>query len=154
MRRTRRRTHPSLSPTLPPRPHPCRCHPDSPLLPSSRSCATILSVVLNQIGCTTAETEDGSVALEMLRSAEPGLYSIVLMDLRMPVMDGFEATHTIKKEKLTGAPIVALTAEEGFDTRQQCDEIGFDGFYSKPTGLEMLKSLLKQHLGYSLDPAS
>jgi len=115
-------------------------------------CATILCLLLKQIGCTSAVAENGAIALQMLRDLPtPRLYSIVLMDLRMPVMDGFEATRVIKAENLIEAPIVALTAEEGFDTRQMCDEIGFDGFYSKPTSLDTLKALLKTHLGYECD---
>ena len=59
-------------------------------------CASLLSMHLRKLNCTSHRAENGEVAIEMLRSApDPSMYNLILMDLRMPVMDGFE-TATIK----------------------------------------------------------
>ena len=71
----------------------------------------------------------------------------VLMDLRMPVMDGFEATKAIKEMKLP-LPVVALTADEGFDTRNRCFAIGFDDFATKPLHHEELARIIEKHTGH------
>jgi CheY-like chemotaxis protein len=110
-------------------------------------CAMIVCMLLKKLGCSTDHAENGAEALEMLKNAEPGLYSMVLMDLRMPVMDGFEATTAIKEMGLP-LPVVALTADEGFDTRDRCFAIGFDDFATKPLHHEELAALIQKHTGH------
>ena len=80
-------------------------------------CATVVRMLLGKLGCSSDHAENGAEAVEMLKTAEPGLYSLVIMDLRMPVMDGFDATRAIKEELLLDVPVVALTADETFDIR-------------------------------------
>ena len=86
----------------------------------------------------------------MLEKAEPGLYSLVLMDLRMPVMDGFEATSIIKSKLGLTIPVVALTAEEAVDTRDKCTATGFDDFAAKPLKHDALVALLEKHTGHEV----
>ncbi|KAJ1451324.1 CheY-like superfamily, partial [Pelagophyceae sp. CCMP2097] len=69
-------------------------------------------------------------------------YDLVLMDLRMPVMDGFEATRIAKQKLLIRIPIVAVTAESGFETQERCVRVGFDDFATKPIRLPTLLELL------------
>ncbi|KAJ1456806.1 CheY-like superfamily, partial [Pelagophyceae sp. CCMP2097] len=71
-------------------------------------------------------------------------YDLVLMDLRMPVMDGFEATRIAKTKLLVQAPVVAVTAESGFSTREKCAECGFDDVTTKPLKLHDLVQLLEK----------
>ncbi|EJK59236.1 hypothetical protein THAOC_20569 [Thalassiosira oceanica] len=79
----------------------------------------------------------------MLRSAPaPNMYSLILMDLRMPVMDGFEAAKIIKGSNACNIPIVALTGETSIENKNQCDEIGFDDYRTKPLKKPELKQLL------------
>lgn len=79
----------------------------------------------------------------------------VLMDLRMPVMDGFEATKAIKEMAMTRPlPVVALTADEGFDTRDRCFSIGFDDFATKPMRYEELARLIQKHTGHCVSSSA
>ena len=79
--------------------------------------AECLCMVLKELGCTTDHAEDGAEALEHLMM-DSEMYSLVLMDLRMPVMDGFDATLAIRKMGID-LPVIAVTADETFDTRRR-----------------------------------
>jgi len=113
-------------------------------------CAMVICMLLKKLGCSTDHAENGQEALNLLEQAEPGLYSLVLMDLRMPVMDGFEATKHIKSKLQLTVPVVALTAEEGLDTRDRCTAIGFDDFAPKPLKHEALAALLEKLVGHKV----
>ena len=113
-------------------------------------CAMIVCMLLKKLGCSTDHAENGQEALDMLKAAEPGLYSMILMDLRMPVMDGFAATKAIKHEMQLKIPVVALTADEGFDTRDKCAAIGFDDFEAKPLHHAALAALIEKHTGHQV----
>jgi len=110
-------------------------------------CADVLRMLLKKLGCSSDHAKDGAAALEMLMFAEPGFYSLILMDLRMPVMDGFAATKAIKRFGET-MPVIALTADMGFDTRDKCMRAGFDDFATKPMHATTLASLLEKHASY------
>lgn len=109
---------------------------------------------LRKLNCTSHRAENGEVALEMLRSApDPSMYSLVLMDLRMPVMDGFEAAEIIRGSIATNIPIVALTGETSELHKRKCEEIGFDAFETKPLKRPQLKELLNKLVpGYQAPP--
>lgn len=111
-------------------------------------CATVIAMMLSKLGCSSDHAENGAEAVEMLRNADPSLYSLVLMDLRMPVMDGFEATRAIKQDLKMSLPVVALSADETFDTREKCAMIGFDDFFSKPLKFEALVTMLEKQIGH------
>ena len=113
-------------------------------------CAMVIMMLLQKLGCSADHAEDGQQALDMLEKAEPGLYSLVLMDLRMPVMDGFEATSIIKSKLGLTIPVVALTAEEAVDTRDKCTATGFDDFAAKPLKHDALVALLEKHTGHEV----
>ena len=66
------------------------------------------------------------------------------MDLRMPVMDGFEATKIIKGSNASNIPVVALTGETSKENRNRCDEIGFNDYKTKPLKRPQLKELLNK----------
>lgn len=105
--------------------------------------ASLLCMHLRKLNCTSHRAENGEVAIEMLRSAPaPNMYSLILMDLRMPVLDGFEATKIIKASNAGNIPVVALTGESSEEIRQQCDEIGFEDFKTKPLTRQQLEDLL------------
>ena len=71
----------------------------------------------------------------------------------MPVKDGFDATIAIKKMGI-GVPVVALTADDSAETRQRCQETGFDGFASKPLLASDLALLLEKHTGHKMELAA
>ncbi|KAL3771596.1 hypothetical protein ACHAWO_012329 [Cyclotella atomus] len=117
--------------------------------------ASLLCMHLRKLNCTSHRAENGEVALEMLRSApDPSMYSLVLMDLRMPVMDGFEAAAIIRGSIATNIPIVALTGETSELHKRKCEEIGFDAFETKPLKRPQLKELLHKLVGYQAPPES
>jgi CheY-like chemotaxis protein len=75
-------------------------------------------------------------------------YDLILMDVKMPVMDGYEATikiRQIESEQALGnrIPIIAMTASSMYDEAQACLEAGMDGFLSKPYSVDDVKNILK-----------
>ncbi len=83
---------------------------------------------------------------EAVEKAEKGEYDIVLMDIKMPVMDGLEATKAIK-ELLPDLPIIALTANAFDSDRQLAMEAGCNDFLSKPVSSELCLKTIKKFVG-------
>ena len=87
------------------------------IVDDSHVCIKVLRNMLTRLGCTCDDAENGVIAVEKLKT-RGSEYSMVFMDLRMPCMDGFEATRIAKKVLMLDAlPIVAVTAETSFDAR-------------------------------------
>ena len=86
----------------------------------------------------------------MFAASEPGYYDAILMDMRMPVMDGLEATRAIRamdREDAKTIPIVALTANAFYADVQKCLEAGMDDHLSKPVDPELMKKTLARVMG-------
>jgi CheY-like chemotaxis protein len=108
--------------------------------------AKFLTMQLKRMNCSTKRAENGQVAVDMLRNSSPGTFDLVLMDLRMPVMDGLDATRHIKnKLKMKDLPIVALTGEMIEWCRAECEGIGFDDFFQKPMKKDKLEGLINRY---------
>ena len=107
----------------------------------------ILKEVLTDQGLLVEEADDGSKAVAAVRTNEPGHYHFVLMDVEMPVMDGFEATAQIRKMTnriRANVPIIALTANAVPENRERAAVVGMDDFLVKPTNsVRLLRSLAK-----------
>ena len=107
----------------------------------------ILKEVLTDQGLLVEEADDGSKAVAAVRTNEPGHYHFVLMDVEMPVMDGFEATAQIRKMTnriRANIPIIALTANAVPENREKAAVVGMDDFLIKPTNsARLLRSLAK-----------
>lgn len=103
----------------------------------------LLSWILEDEGHSIIEARDGQQAVDLFREQEPDL---VLMDVMMPVMDGFEATQAIK-EYLGGrhVPIIFLTALSDDASLAKCLSIGGDDFLSKPINEQVLQAKIKAH---------
>jgi CheY-like chemotaxis protein len=108
----------------------------------------MLALLENQ-GMIVELAENGQQGVEMFRNSTLGFYDIILMDIRMPVMDGYEATRQIRSLKRTDAltvPILALTADAFAEDVQRCREAGMDGHIAKPVDpqkmYERLSSIL------------
>ncbi|KAJ1456807.1 hypothetical protein M885DRAFT_516864 [Pelagophyceae sp. CCMP2097] len=112
---------------------------DSPL------CAKVLANMLSRAKCTYSVVGDGAQAVSELKASP--VYDLVLMDLRMPVMDGFEAARIAKRDLCVSMPVVAVTAETGFSMHQRCSECGFDGLWQKPLKYNALLEILAKHVG-------
>ena len=87
--------------------------------------------------------KNGQEAVEM---AEKNTYDIVLMDIKMPIMDGLEATKAIK-EKFPDLPIIALTANAFDSDRQLALEAGCNDFLSKPVSSDLCLQTIKKFVG-------
>lgn len=102
---------------------------------------------LENAGVVVESAEDGSIAIERLKEKGPDYYDCILMDIQMPVMDGFEATRKIRKmfpDKRI--PIVALSANAFDEDRRKSLEAGMDGHLSKPIVMAQLEDALKKFL--------
>ena len=105
--------------------------------------------LLKQYGFRIDTAENGAEAVEKVKHAAPGDYDLVLMDVQMPVMNGYEATKQIRAlddPALAGITILAMTANAFDEDRKQALECGMDGFLSKPIVLEELIATLQNNL--------
>ncbi len=105
--------------------------------------------ILGDAGFSTDVAENGKIAVEMLAASEPGYYQLVLMDIQMPVMNGYEAAKAIRKlesQELASVPILAMTANAFEEDRQEALRCGMNGHLPKPIDVENLYSTLKEIL--------
>ena len=108
----------------------------------------LFSLQLFQFGLASRHVTNGRDALELVQ-ANPHAFSMILMDIQMPVMDGFTATQLIRQhEAQTGTHmiIVALSANRAENIREQCLQAGMDDFVHKPATLAKLHELLTKWL--------
>jgi len=120
------------------------------IVEDTKMCAKMLTMILGKFGCSTKWVENGKLAVDEMRTCTPGTYDLILMDLRMPVMDGLEATTLIKNELKDPTPVVALTGDFNEKTQKECEIIGFEDFRGKPMKRNDLKELIKQFTGYEV----
>jgi len=109
----------------------------------------IAEAILEEAGFTLEVAKDGQEAVDMLKDSEPGYYQLVLMDVQMPVMDGYEATRTIRKlenQRLASIPIIAMTANAFEEDRQEALKSGMNGHIAKPIDVEALFDILEKVL--------
>ena len=108
----------------------------------------IAQMLLNQEGFLIETAENGKIALEMTAASEPGYYDVILMDIQMPVMDGYMATKAIRNlpdDRLASVPIIAMTANAFQEDIKKVDEIGMNGHIAKPLDIPSMKATL-QHV--------
>ena len=105
--------------------------------------------ILNEYGFLVDTAKNGAEAVEKVKNSEPGNYDLVLMDVQMPVMNGYEATKQIRaldNPALAGITILAMTANAFDEDRKKALKCGMDGFLSKPIVIEELISTLHDNL--------
>ena len=111
--------------------------------------AEIVSDLLELEGAVSEHAENGQIALEMFSRSAPSYYDAVLMDLRMPVMDGLEAASTIRKLDRPDAkniPIIALTANAFESDMRQSKAAGLNAHLMKPIDVDLLYATLTQYI--------
>ncbi len=105
--------------------------------------------ILKEEGFAVDVADDGSVAVEKLKETKPGQYDVILMDIQMPIMNGFEATRQIRALDIPGIsdlPIIAMTANAFDEDRKAALEAGMNGHIAKPIDVPKLLALLKEIL--------
>lgn len=101
--------------------------------------------ILHGLGFETDIAEDGAAAVEKIRTSADGEYDLILMDIQMPRMDGFEATrriHALEDPKKAAIPIIAMTANAFEEDKRAAYNAGMNGHIAKPIDLSKLKKTL------------
>ncbi len=107
--------------------------------------AEIAITILEGNGASVTHGEDGLKAFRLFDQSEPGTYDVILMDLRMPNMDGLEATRSIRALERPDAkkiPIIAMTADAFSEDVQKCLDAGMSAHVSKPIDVDILKNTI------------
>lgn len=121
--------------------------PDLPILVVEDNLVNqrVIVKILEKLGFTSSVANHGQEALDILKQHR---FSLILMDLQMPVMDGFRCTTTIRNSdwKYKDIPIIAVTANVMDQDRAHCAEIGMNDFLEKPLKLNVLRECLSQYV--------
>ena len=109
----------------------------------------IATAILGEAGFTIDVAENGQIALDMLKKSEPGYYQLVLMDVQMPVMNGYEAATCIRQledKALSSIPILAMTANAFEEDKKEALKCGMNGHIAKPIDVDTLFKTLDEIL--------
>ncbi len=109
----------------------------------------ILKELLSDIGMELEWAENGQLCLEKFQASEQGYYDVILMDVRMPVMNGYEATRAIRALSRPDAqtiPIIAMTADAFSEDIRNCLESGMNAHTAKPINLDEVLFLIKKNI--------
>ena len=109
----------------------------------------IATMILSEYGADVEHAEDGRAALKMFSASSEQYYDVILMDLRMPNMNGFESTREIRKlprPDAAAVPIIAMSADAFAEDVQKCLDVGMNGHVAKPIDIELLMKTLEKYL--------
>ena len=109
----------------------------------------IAQMLLSQAGFLIETAENGKIAVDMIAASEPGYYDVILMDIQMPVMDGYAAAQGIRSlpdPKLAAVPIIAMTANAFQEDIRKAEEVGMNGHIAKPLDIPSMKATLQNVL--------
>jgi len=102
----------------------------------------LMLAMLEKLGCAVDSAVDGREAVEKIKEKE---YDLVLMDIQMPLMNGYEATQEIRKTISKGIPIVALTASVMKEDREMARTVGMNDYLAKPVSFNELEKMLDKY---------
>lgn len=109
----------------------------------------IAEALLSSIGFELEHAENGRICVDMFNNSNLGYYDAILMDLRMPVMTGYEATDAIRKLERVDAeeiPIIAMTADAFSDDKKKCLEAGMNAHIAKPIDIHDVAKVLSKFI--------
>ena len=109
----------------------------------------LIKLIVERAGCSVDEAENGQIGFE---KATQSHYDVVLMDMQMPVLDGYKATKKLRDHGYT-KPVVALTANAMTGDQEKCAKAGCDGFLAKPVNIDKLLQTLNGYLAHIPMPA-
>ena len=111
----------------------------------------LVELNLGRVGIRVLLADSGSEALRIAREAKP---DVILLDLIMPVMDGYEVLRQLKSgESTREIPVVVLSAKPSLDDRRRCEDMGAAGFIGKPFNLDELRAAVRAIVGLD-DPGA
>lgn len=105
----------------------------------------LIERILHKLGYQTDTVSDGT---QVLKSYVKKEYNVILMDVRMPEMDGFETTHTIRQMEIAQPYIIAMTANSMSSDKTECLQNGMNDYISKPLSVAEIISSLKNGYAY------
>ena len=112
--------------------------------------AEIATVQLEELGIQVERAVDGQQAVDIFAGTAPGTFNMILMDVMMPKMNGYEATKTIRgmrdREDALTIPIIAMTANAFAEDVQASLDAGMNGHLSKPIVMEEVKKTIARNL--------
>ncbi len=109
----------------------------------------IINELLTDIGMELDWTENGQLCVEKYEKSDPEYYDAILMDVRMPIMDGYEATRSIRalnRPDAKSIPIIAMTADAFSEDIKRCLDNGMNAHTAKPINLDEVLSILKKYI--------
>ncbi|MEY8265246.1 response regulator [Lachnospiraceae bacterium 64-25] len=111
----------------------------------------IAEAILSEVGFWLERAENGKICVEKFNQSEVNFYDIILMDIRMPVMNGYEATQNIRalKREDAGLPIIAMTADAFSEDIQRSKECGMNEHIAKPLDVNQLMQVLDRYLNHN-----
>jgi signal transduction histidine kinase/CheY-like chemotaxis protein/HPt (histidine-containing phosphotransfer) domain-containing protein len=109
----------------------------------------LISLFLTRSGATVEMAENGALAVH---AAEQNEFDVILMDMQMPVMDGYTATTRLRERSYIG-PIIALTAHAMKGDREKCESVGCSGYLAKPVNIDELVRTVRAAMECQANPA-
>ena len=109
----------------------------------------IVVALLEDAGIQVTSVKDGIEAVEAVAKMAPGAYDLILMDIQMPLMDGYTATkeiRTMKNPDIANIPIIALTANAFDSDKKEALQAGMNGYVAKPISIEKLMEVMQEVL--------
>lgn len=108
----------------------------------------VAQALLSELGLDLEWAENGRICVEKFESSPVGFYNAILMDIRMPVMTGYEATQAIRALERPDAniPIIAMTADAFSEDAERCIKCGMNAHMSKPIDMKLVSALLRRYL--------